>query len=128
MDAVQELLKNQVIKAVVKNYIPELNQEIQDWNDHTFLNLLTRVRPNYAIMDKIVYNNIMKSFVEPPAIDLPIEKYFITQEECRLLASDSANPITNPEMVLQLTPHMSATGIINISITKFKHQGTPEKT
>ena len=31
-------------------------------------------------------------------------------------------------MVLQLTTHMSGKGIINRSVTKFKHQGKPEKT
>ena len=79
-------------------------------------------------MDDIVYNSIMKLFVEPPNMDLPIDKYFTKQEECRLLASDSDNPITDATMVLQLTTHMSATGIINRSVTKFKRQGKPEKT
>ena len=92
------------------------------------LDLLTHVRSNYATMDNIVSNTITKFFAEPPDMDLPLDKYFTKQEECRLLASDSDNPITNATMVLQLTTHMSATGIINRSVTRFKRQGKPEKT
>ena len=61
-------------------------------------------------MDNIFYNSMTKLFAEPPDMDLPIDKYFTKKEECRLLASDSDNPITDATMVLQLTTHMSATG------------------
>lgn len=87
------------------------------------LNLLTHVRPNYATMDDLVFNAIMKAFTEPLDMDLPINKYFIKQEDAHLLSSDSDNPITNVAMVLQLTTYISATGIINRSFIKFKRQG-----
>ena len=61
-------------------------------------------------------------------MDLPINKYFTKQDECMLLASDSGNPISNAVMVLQLTTHMGATGMINRSVTKFKRQAKPDKT
>ena len=64
------------------------------------LDLLTHVRSNYATMDDIVYNSIIKSFAEPPDMDLPIDKYFTKQEECRLLASDSDNPIPSRSCAL----------------------------
>ena len=78
-------------------------------------------------MDELVYNNIMKRFTEPLDMDLPIIKYFTKQDECMLLASNSDNPIKGAAMVLQLTTHMAATGMINRSITIFKRQAKPEK-
>ena len=108
VDAVRELLKNQFIEAVDEDYILELKQGIQEWNGRTLLDLLTHVRSNYATMDDIVYNSITKSFAEPPDMDLPIDKYFTKQEECRLLASNSDNPITDATMVLQLTTHIDS--------------------
>ena len=128
VDAVRELLKIQFIEAIDEDYILELKQGIQEWNGCTLIDLLIHVRLNYVTMDDIVYNSITKSFAEPPDMDLPIDKYFTKQEECRLLASDLDNPITDVAMVLQLTTHMSATGIIKRSVTKFKRQGKPEKT
>ena len=59
------------------------------------LDLLKHVRSNYATMDDIVYNSMTKLFAEPPDMYLPIDKYFTKPEECRLLASDSDNPITD---------------------------------
>ena len=128
VDAIQELLKNQFIEAIDEDYILELKQGIQEWNGRTLLDLLTHVRTNYATMDDLVYNDIMKKFAEPPDMDLPIDKYFTKQDECMLLASDSDNPITDAAMVLQLTTHMAATGMINRSVTKFKRQAKPDKT
>ena len=123
VDAVQELLKNQLIDAIDEDYILELRQGIQECNGCTLINLLTHVRPNYATMDDLVFNAIMKAFTEPLDMDLPINKYFIKQEDAHLLSSDSDNPITNVAMVLQLTTYISATGIINRSFIKFKRQG-----
>ena len=45
-----------------------------------------------------------------------------------LLASNSDNPISNAAMILHLTTHMAATGMINRSVDKFKHQVKPDKT
>ena len=78
-------------------------------------------------MGDLVYNDIMKRVVEPPDMDLPINKYFTKQDECMLLASNSDNPITDAAMILQLTTHMATTGTINRSVTKFKRQAKPEK-
>ena len=39
-------------------------------------------------------------------MDLPIDKYFAKQDECRMLVADTENPITVATMVLQLTQHM----------------------
>jgi hypothetical protein len=128
VDAVQELLKNQFIEAIDEDYILELKQGIQEWNGRTLLDLLTHVRTNYATMDDLVYNDIMKRFAEPPDMDLPIDKYFTKQDKCQLLASDSDNPISDAAMVLQLTTHMGATGMINRSVTKFKRQLKRDKT
>jgi hypothetical protein len=128
VDAVQELLKKQFIEAIDKDHILELKQGIQEWNGCTLLDLLTHVHTNYAAIDDLVYNEIMKGFTEPPNMDLPIDKYFTKQDKCQLLASDSDNSISDTEMVLQLTTYMCATGMINRSVTKFKRHAAPDKT
>jgi hypothetical protein len=45
-----------------------------------------------------------------------------------LLASNFDNPISDAAMVLQLTTHIAATGMVNRSVTKFKRQAKPDKT
>ena len=76
VDAVQELPKNQFIKAINKDYILELKQGILKWNGRTLLDLLPHVRTNYTAIDDLVYNKITKRFAKPPNMDLPTNKYF----------------------------------------------------
>ena len=76
VDAVQELLKKQSIEAINTDYLLKLKQGIKEWNGRTLLDLLNHVHANYATMDNLVYNEIMKRFVEPTDMDLPIDKYF----------------------------------------------------
>ena len=128
VDAVQNLFKNQFIKAIDKDFILELKQGIQEWNDYTLSDLLTHACTKYAAMDNLVYKTITRRLADPPNMDLSIDKYFTKQEECQLLASVSDNPNTNVAMVLQMTTHLGVTRIINRSVTKFKRQEKANKT
>lgn len=105
----------------------DLNEGILEWNGRTLLDLLTHVRYNYTTMGDVVYQEMMKRFREQPNMDAPFNKYRTNEEECQLLSNDSKYPITKAAMVVQLTTHMSATGIVNRSVTKFRRQEKENK-
>ena len=50
------------------------------------MKLLEHVRKEYAPMDDIVTQKLMRRFREPPDMDTPIDKYYRKQEECLLLS------------------------------------------
>jgi len=119
--AMGNLLKNQLIAAVDEGFILELKKGISGYNSCTLLEILAHLRKNYAVMDDAVYNELMTRFREPPNFDEPIDIYFQKQHKCKLLSQDSIDPITDGGLVIQLTTHMSASGLINSSVTKFKN-------
>ena len=127
VDAVEELLKNQLIEAIDEDYILELREGRSGYSGRTLLEILKHLRAEYAAMDDVVYKELMARFREPPDMDVPIDKYFRKQEECQLISQDSDDPITEKGMVIQLTTHLSETGLINKQVTKFKKQTEPEE-
>ena len=119
---VEELLKNQLIEAVDEDYILELKEGISEYSGVSLLDILNHLRTEYGPMTDTVFKALMKRFREAPDMNLPIDKYFRKQEECRLLSQDADDPITDKGMVVQLTTHMGETGLVNKSVTKFKKQ------
>ena len=83
-----------------------MKQGTHKWNACTLLDLLTHIHTNYAAMNGLGYNTIMIRFAEPPNMDLLVDTYFMKQDKCQILASDSDNHISDTAMVLQLTTHM----------------------
>ena len=61
-------------------------------------------------------------------MDLPIDKYFAKQEECRMLVADTENPITDASMVLQLTQHMGKVAPLTKKTVKFKKKDATLRT
>ena len=122
VEAVEDLLKNQVIEAIDEDYILELKEGRSGYSGITLLAILKHLRSEYATMDDVVYKGLMKRFREPPDMDAPIDKYFRKQQECQLRSQDSDDPVTEKGMVIQLTTHMGETGVINKQVTKFRNQ------
>ena len=118
----EALLKNQLIAAIDEGFILELKKGLSGYSGVTLLEIITHLKTNYAVMDDGIYNNLMARFREPPDLDQPIDIYFQKQHECKLLSQDSVDPITDGGLIIQLTTHMSASGLINKSVTKFKQQ------
>ena len=125
VETVEDLLKNQFVESIEEDFIFELKQGLSEYSGVSLLKLLEHVRKEYAPMDDIVTQKLMKRFREPPDMDAPIDKYYRKQEECLLLSQDSVDPITDNGMVLQLTTHMGESGIVNKSFTKFRNQTLP---
>ena len=128
VDAVEDLLKNQVIEAVDEDYILELKQGRSGYSGVTLIEILKHLRTEYATMDDVVYKDLMNNFREPPDMDAPIDKYFRKQQECHLRSQDADDPISDKGMVIQLTTHLGETGLINKQVTKFKKQDAADKT
>ena len=105
VEATEEFLKGMFIDAIDEDYVVELKEGLHEYDGRTLRELLDHVH-KYAKMDDEVHRHIMNNFQQPPNMDLPIDKYFAKQEECRQLVADNKNPITDAAMVLQLTQHM----------------------
>ena len=71
-------------------------------------------------MDDIVHKSIMDRFEEAPNMDLPIDKYFAKQEECRRMVADTDNPITDAGMVMQITQHLGRIAELSKKVVKFR--------
>ena len=122
VDAVQDLLKKQTIEAIDEDYILKLKEGRLGYSGVTLLQILKHLRTKYTTMDGVVYKDLIKRIREPPDMDTQINKYFRKQQECQLRLQDSNDPITNKGMVIQLTTHLSKTGLINKQATKFRNQ------
>ena len=114
-----------MIEAVKEDYILELKEGLSEYSSVTLIKILEHLRVNYALMDDMIYNELMTCFCEAPDLDVPIDKYFRKQQECQLLPQDSTDPITEQVMVIQLTTLLGASGLIFQAVTKFKNQPDP---
>ena len=119
VEATEELLKGMFIEAIDEDYVVELKEGLREYDGVTLLELLEHVN-KYAKMDDEVHRLIILDFQKPPNMDLPIDKYFAKQEECRMLVADTKNPITDAAMVLQLTQHMGKLAPLTKKTVKFK--------
>ena len=75
-ELVEEILKNQFLKAVSKEYYMELRQGVRQYNGVTTSELLEHIFTNYArIGDALLIKN-KRDFEVPPEISRPIDVYF----------------------------------------------------
>ena len=127
VEATEELLKGMFIEAIDEDYVVELKEGLREYDGVTLLELLDHVK-KYAKMDDEVHRLIILDFQKPPNMDLPIDKYFAKQEECRMLVTDTENPITDAAMVLQLTQHMGKVAPLTKKTVKFKKKDPTLRT
>ena len=99
---------------------------MQGYCGRTLCELLAHAK-KYGKMDDTVHDRIMTEFREPPNMDLPIDKYYAKQEECRLQVADSDNPITDSAMVQQLTQHLGKVAGVGKAVVKFKKKNTDKR-
>ena len=125
VEAMEGILKNQLLEAVPEDYILELKQGLSEYNDVALLDILKHLRVEYAPMTEVIYMRLLANFREPPNLDSPIDVYYAKQQECKLYLADSVDPISDNGMVIQLTTHMGNSGLINQAVTKFKRQTDP---
>ena len=119
VEATEELLKGNLIKAINKGYVVELKEGLCKYNGRILLELLSHVN-KYDKMNDEMHRLIILDFPKPPNMDIPINKYFSKQEECRMLMADNENLITEAAMVLQLTQHMGKEASLNKKTVTFK--------
>jgi hypothetical protein len=127
VEATEELLKGMFIEAIDEDYVVELKEGLREYDGRTLQELLSHVS-KYAKMDDEVHRHILLDFQKPPNMDLPIDKYFAKQEECRKLVADNENPITDAAMVLQLTQHMGKVPSLTKKTVKFKKRSPDLRT
>ena len=101
-ELVEELLKNQLLKAFSEEYIMELRQGVLQYDVMTTSELLEHIFSNYARIDDALIIKNEREFEAPPNLRHPIDVYFRKQEECQRLAADSEIPISEAIMVLQV--------------------------
>ena len=100
VEAMENLLKNQLLEAIDKDYILELKEGLSKYSGVKLVAILKHLREEYAPMDDVIYIGLLEKFREPPDLDVPIDKYYRKQQECQLLAADFIDPITDQGLVI----------------------------
>ena len=126
-ELVEELLKNQLLKAVNEEYIMELHQGVLQYDGLTTSELLEHIFSNYARIDDALIIKNKREFEAPPDLSCPIDVYFRKQEECQRVAADSKIPISEAEMVLQVQTHLGATGLVNTKHLAWKKKAAADR-
>ena len=105
-----------------EDYILKLKQGRSGCSGVTLREILKHLRSEYATMDDVVYEDLMKRFREPINMNALIYKYFRKQQKCQLRSQDSDDPISEKGMMIQLTTHLGKTGLINKQGNKLCNQ------
>ena len=58
---------------------------------------------------------------------LPVDKYFVKQEECRRMVADTKNPLTDAAMVMQINQHIGKIPGLSKRVIKFKKKLADER-
>ena len=75
-DVMQNLLRNQVLKAVDPEYYMELEHSIFQYDQVSVMELLTHLFKNYAKIDDQLLENNKELYAEAPDLSKPIDMYF----------------------------------------------------
>ena len=128
VEVTEELLKGQFLEAVDEDYVVELKEDLREYDGVPLRKMLRHVKDKYAKMDDDVLTALMAEFDEPPDMSLPIDKYFAKQERCKRLVRDSETPITEAEMVRELSRHMGKTANLPKATVKFRKKPSADRT
>ena len=77
-----------------------------DYDVVPLIELLRRLRDEYAPQDMDFLEKVLSKFEEPPDLTKPIDMYFAKQERCQRLLADSEDPIEERTMVVKATQHL----------------------
>ena len=80
VEAMENLLKNQLLELIDEDYILELKEGLSEYSSVTLVEILTHLRDEYAPMDGVIYMELLAQFREPPDFDAPIDKYLRKQQ------------------------------------------------
>ena len=126
-ELVEELFKNQLLKAVREEYYKELRQGLLQYDGVSTSELLEHIFTKYARIEDALLIKNKREFEAPPDLSHPIEVCFRKQEECQRLAADGKIPISEAEMVLQVQTHLGATGLVNTKYLAWKKKAAAER-
>ena len=126
VEVVEDLLKGLFLEAIDEDYVVELKEGMREYDGRRLRELLHHLR-KYGKMDDTVHDAIMKRFEEAPNMDLPIDKYFAKQEECRRLVADTDNPVTDAAMVMQFTQHLGRIAELSKKVVKFRKKSADDR-
>ena len=125
-DLFEELLKNQLLKAVSEEYYMDLRQGVLQYDGVSTSELLEHVFTNYTRIDDALLIK-KREFEAPPNLSRPIDVYFKKQEECERLATNGEILISEAEMVMQVQTNLGAIGLVNTKYLACKKKSTAER-
>ena len=76
-ELVEDLLKNQLLKAVSEEYYMELHQGVLQYDGVSTSELLEHIFMNYMKIDDTLLIKNKREFEEPPNLSRPIDVYFV---------------------------------------------------
>ena len=97
--SLEKQLKNQIIKAVPRLFIGKLEHPAHGYALVTTRELLTHLMSNYGKLNAEDLQDNLNQLGKPWDLDMPIEMIFYNVAECRLLAEEEGDPITEQTAV-----------------------------
>jgi hypothetical protein len=126
--SLEKQLKNQVIKAVPRLFIGELEHPAHGYALVSTLRLLTHLMNNYGRLtaEDLTDNlNQMNKAWDP---DLPIETIFNNISECRLLAEAGGDPITEQTAVRTILQAFHNSSLFEHAVREWRNKPEVDKT
>ena len=91
----KRLLINQLLANVNNDYLLQLKDGMREYQGQTLRELLAHLK-KYDKIDNVVHQRIMEGIRRAPNIDLPIDKYFAKQRECKSNLRTRTTPSRTP--------------------------------
>ena len=124
----EELLRNQLLKAVEEKYYLELKDRTFRY-DRVKLNvLLAHLFKHYGKIDEMLISQNKETFNQPPDMSQPIDVYFDRLLKCQKLSADAGYKIEENDMVLQLATSLGTTGLINEEYNAWRKKPISDRT
>jgi hypothetical protein len=126
--SLEKQLKNQIIKAVPRLFIGELEHPAHGYALVTTRELLTHLMSNYGKLNADDLQDNLNQLGKPWDLDMPIETVFNNVAECRLLAQEGGDPITEQTAVRTILQTFQNSNLFEHAVREWRNKPEADKT
>ncbi|WP_298934391.1 hypothetical protein, partial [uncultured Ramlibacter sp.] len=126
--SLEKQLKNQIIKAVPRLFIGELEHPAHGYALVTTRELLTHLMSNYGTLNAEDLQDNLNQLGKPWDLDMPIETIFNNVAKCCLLAEEGGDPITEQTAVRTILQAFNNSNLFEHAVREWRNKPEAEKT
>ena len=126
--SLEKQLKNQIIKAVPRLFIGELEHPAHGYALVTVCEILTHLMTNYGKLNAEDLQDNLNQLGKPWDLDMPIETVFNNVAECRLLAKEGGDPITEHTAVRTILQAFNNSNLFEHAVREWRNKPEADKT